>query len=211
MRYCRCGLSDDIGDFHSLRFEAFWASSQSYLFQDDKQHNPWYLALGQLHNNPPSQKQKVNLLWNNPTARWHQLWRRRLHWGTKCGHCDGCRLLCGRWKCLWCTIPSLLYLLVEGCQENYPDEFCSKYPPEGIPNKWVLKDQRGGVKTENIWNHLLEISFKLSGRDQWMTGAPNSTSPVKCSQKVFSNNCYSFMDIRIIGTHYFFGSAKWSL
>ena len=22
-----------------------------------------------------------------------------------------------------------------GCQENYPDEFCSKYPPEGIPAK----------------------------------------------------------------------------
>ena len=24
---------------------------------------------------------------------------------------------------------------VEGCQEDYPDEFCSKYPPEGIPAK----------------------------------------------------------------------------
>merc|ERR1712107_119673 len=24
---------------------------------------------------------------------------------------------------------------VEGCQENYPDEFCGKYPPEGIPFK----------------------------------------------------------------------------
>ena len=22
---------------------------------------------------------------------------------------------------------------VQGCQEEYPDEFCSKYPPEGIP------------------------------------------------------------------------------
>ena len=28
-----------------------------------------------------------------------------------------------------------LFFLVEGCQENYPDEFCSKYPPEGIPVK----------------------------------------------------------------------------
>jgi len=24
---------------------------------------------------------------------------------------------------------------VEKCQEEYPDEFCSKYPPEGVPNK----------------------------------------------------------------------------
>ena len=22
---------------------------------------------------------------------------------------------------------------VEGCQEDYKDEFCSKYPPEGVP------------------------------------------------------------------------------
>jgi hypothetical protein len=22
-----------------------------------------------------------------------------------------------------------------GCQENYPDEYCSQYPPEGIPAK----------------------------------------------------------------------------
>ena len=28
-------------------------------------------------------------------------------------------------------------MALSGCQENYPDEFCSKYPPEGIPVKWV--------------------------------------------------------------------------
>ena len=25
--------------------------------------------------------------------------------------------------------------MTTGCQENYPDEYCSQYPPEGIPAK----------------------------------------------------------------------------
>ena len=33
-----------------LRFEAFWASLHSFLYPDDKQHNPWYLDLGRLYN-----------------------------------------------------------------------------------------------------------------------------------------------------------------
>merc|ERR1712212_559299 len=32
------------------------------------------------------------------------------------------------------TIDSADYC-VESCQEDWPDEFCSKYPPEGVPNK----------------------------------------------------------------------------
>ena len=38
----------DILHIHSLRFEAFWTSSYSYLYPDDaeRQHNPWYLHLG---------------------------------------------------------------------------------------------------------------------------------------------------------------------
>ena len=135
---------------YSLRFEAFWESWASYMYPDDKPHNPWYLDLGQLHNHWASQH-----IWR--TTRWHQLWRRRLHWGSKRGHCYGRRLLCGRWRYILILLLLILcdiFLLVEGCQEDYPDEFCSKYPPEGIPNKWVPKDQRGGVKTGNHKKHL---------------------------------------------------------
>ena len=32
---------------------------------------------------------------------------------------------------------------VKGCQEDYPDEFCSKYPPEGIPAKPRTVDDWG--------------------------------------------------------------------
>ena len=28
-----------------------------------------------------------------------------------------------------------IYTVTTGCQENYPDEYCSQYPPEGIPAK----------------------------------------------------------------------------
>ena len=27
---------------------------------------------------------------------------------------------------------------VEACQESWPDEFCSKYPPEGVPARFIL-------------------------------------------------------------------------
>merc|ERR1712212_794882 len=33
------------------------------------------------------------------------------------------------------TIDSADYCVAPYCQEYYPDEFCSKYPPEGVPNK----------------------------------------------------------------------------
>ena len=32
------------------------------------------------------------------------------------------------------TIDSADYC-VESCQEEWPDEFCSDYPPEGVPNR----------------------------------------------------------------------------
>jgi len=54
------------------------------------------------------------------------------------------------------TIDSADYC-VEGCQESWPDEFCSKYPPEGVPNKpravedWGTKyNITGDLMTEGI-------------------------------------------------------------
>ena len=88
---------------YSLRFEAFWESWASYMYPDDKPHNPWYLDLGQLHNHSASQH-----IWR--TTRWHQLWRRRLHWGSKRGHCYGRRLLCGRWRYILILLLLLLIL-----------------------------------------------------------------------------------------------------
>jgi len=43
---------------------------------------------------------------------------------------------------------------VEGCQENYPDEFCSKYPPEGIPAKPRTVDDWG--TKFNLTSHMME-------------------------------------------------------
>jgi len=57
------------------------------------------------------------------------------------------------------TIDSADYCAVyEWCQENYPDEFCSKYPPEGVPNKpRVVEDW--GTKY-NITGHLMAEGIK---------------------------------------------------
>ena len=55
------------------------------------------------------------------------------------------------------TIDSADYC-VDGCQEDWPDEFCSKYPPEGVPNKpRVVEDW--GTKY-NITGDLVAAGIK---------------------------------------------------
>ena len=52
------------------------------------------------------------------------------------------------------TIDSADYC-VDQCQEDYPDEFCSKYPPEGVPNRpRVVEDW--GTKYNITMNIMLE-------------------------------------------------------
>ena len=76
------------------RFEAYWESEASFLYNDDELHNPWYIDLGAIDAGGP-------------------------------GYIGGPNTV---------TIHAADYC-VEGCQENYPDEFCSQYPPEGVPAK----------------------------------------------------------------------------
>merc|ERR1719495_2644938 len=53
-----------------------------------------------------------------------------------------------------------------GCQENYPDEFCRKYPPEGIPalprtvEDWGTKFNI----TANIMERGIDKIHKLNGK-----------------------------------------------
>jgi len=53
-----------------------------------------------------------------------------------------------------------------GCQENYPDEFCSKYPPEGIPGKPRTVDDWGTKFniTANIMERGIDKIHKLGGK-----------------------------------------------
>ena len=50
-----------------------------------------------------------------------------------------------------------------GCQENYPDEFCSKYPPEGIPAKPRTIDDWG--TNFNITSNMMQkgMNFYMWG------------------------------------------------
>jgi len=75
------------------KFEVYWESELSYAYNDDEQHNPWYIDLGNIASGGPG-----NL--NGPSI-------------VTIGFADIC---------------------ASGCQEYYPDEFCYKYPPEGIPD-----------------------------------------------------------------------------
>jgi len=106
------------------RFEAFWTSSLSYSFPDDaeRQHNPWYLHLGDINSGGPGFIGGPNVV-------------------TIMG-ADFC---------------------VEGCQENYPDEFCSKYPPEGIPVKPRSTDDWGtkcNITSDVITKGIAEIQAR---------------------------------------------------
>ena len=47
---------------------------------------------------------------------------------------------------------------VEGCQEDYPDEFCSKYPPEGIPAK---------PRTEGDWGAKFNVTSNMMEKGKY--------------------------------------------
>ena len=84
------------------RFEVYWESEGSFLYNDDEFPNPWYIDLGDISVGPP-------------------------------GYIGGPNVV---------TIHSADYCTF-GCQENWPDEFCSKYPPEGVPAKPRTVDDWG--------------------------------------------------------------------
>ena len=44
-----------------------------------------------------------------------------------------------------------------GCQENYPDEYCSQYPPEGIPAR---------PRTVDDWGTKFNITANMMKRGQ---------------------------------------------
>merc|ERR1719367_2292662 len=73
-------------------FEVYWESQDSYSYNDDESHNPWYIDLGAVDAGAP-------------------------------GYIGGPNTV---------TIHAADYCTTY-CLEDYPDEFCSKYPPEGIP------------------------------------------------------------------------------
>ena len=55
------------------------------------------------------------------------------------------------------TIDSADYC-VSSCQEDWPDEFCSKYPPEGVPNRPRIVEDWG--TKYNITGKLMEEGIK---------------------------------------------------
>jgi len=104
------------------RYEAFWDPSFSFLYMDDKQHNPWYLNLGDINSGGPGYIGGPNVV-------------------TVLG-ADFC---------------------VAFCQENYPDEFCNKYPPEGIPVKPRSVDDWGtkcNITSEIMTKGIAEIQAR---------------------------------------------------
>jgi len=99
------------------RFNAYWESQLSYLYNDDELDNPWHIDLGNIDVGPLGYPGGPNVV----------------------------------------TIDSADYC-VEGCQEDYPDEFCSNYPPEGVPNKPRMVDDWG--TKYNITANMMEQGIK---------------------------------------------------
>jgi len=96
-------------------FSVYWESQDSYMYNDDEQHNPWYIDLGDIHAGLP---------------------------GNTAG-------------------PSTVHIAfadtcVSACQESYPDEFCSRYPPEGIPAK---------PRSVDDWGTKFNITSNMLARD----------------------------------------------
>merc|ERR1711892_28538 len=107
-------LSKGLATTQLPRFQAYWESQLSYLYNDDELSNPWHIDLGNIDVGP-------------------------------LGYLSGPSVV---------TIDSADYC-VSSCQEHWPDEFCSKYPPEGVPNKPRYEDD-WGVKYNITANMITE-------------------------------------------------------
>ena len=72
---------------------------------------------------------------------------------------------------------------VDGCHEDFPDKFCSKYPPEGVPNKprdvddWGTKyNITGDLVAEDIKSiherveGTFILSYAESMQNNWLRG-----------------------------------------
>jgi len=107
------------------RFEVYWESQFSYAYNDDEQHNPWYIDLDAVAVGPAGDFLGPNVV--------------TVHAADFC---------------------------IEGCQENYPDEFCSKYPPEGIPAKPRTVDDWGTKfdLTSNMMQKGIAKIHELGGK-----------------------------------------------
>ena len=92
------GDDDDLHDCYCYSFSQVWGVLDifSQLFvpgwrwkaAQSVVPSPWYW------DTLDTRQDNVN--WNNMITRWHQLWRPRLHRGSKCGDHYGRRLLCRR-------------------------------------------------------------------------------------------------------------------
>ena len=124
-----------------------------------------------------------NVNWNNMTTRWHQLWRPRLHRGSKCGDHYGRRLLCRR--CADIFNENMTLMSGRRLPRKLSGWILQQVSSWGNPSQVSSQGFRDCIKTEPKKVYfvaknrptLVKVS-KFSGRDQQMTGAPNATSPV---------------------------------
>merc|ERR1711892_359559 len=107
-------LSKGLATTQLPRFQAYWESQLSYLYNDDELSNPWHIDLGNIDVGP-------------------------------LGYLGGPSVV---------TIDSADYC-ISSCQEHWPDEFCIKYPPEGVPNRPMHVDD-WGVKYNITANMITE-------------------------------------------------------
>ena len=100
--------------YNPPQFEVYWESRESYLYNEDELHNPWYIDLGKWDIGYSSFNINIFLSGNIEVGPPGNLKGPSI---VTIGFADICTAV------FW-------------CQESFPDEFCSKYPPEGIPARY---------------------------------------------------------------------------
>merc|ERR1711892_1134350 len=126
-------LSKGLATTQLPRFQAYWESQLSYLYNDDELSNPWHIDLGNIDVGP-------------------------------LGYLSGPSVV---------TIDSADYC-VSSCQEHWPDEFCSKYPPEGCQTDQDMK-RTGESSTTSLpicLQRELDPSMSGEARSCWRTEEP---------------------------------------
>lgn len=96
------------------------------------------------------------------------------------------------------TIDSADYC-IDRCQEDYPDEFCSKYPPEGVPNKPRVVDDWGTKYniTANMMTEGINSIHERGGKVILAYGGTLETDGVKTGITAMGGGGYFTMETSI--------------
>ena len=82
--------------------------------------------------------------------------------------------------------------MTTGCQENYPDEYCSQYPPEGIPAK---------PRSIADWGTNFNITSNMMKKGKYISLFSSQMQVFTSTPTLCIHNMYAFHYLTLFSTN----------